>query len=221
MSSRTAQIDRATGETQISLKLEIDGKGESSIETGIPFFNHMLSLFAKHSVCDLHIKCNGDLDVDFHHSVEDVGIALGQAYWQALGEKRGIKRYGTGFDPRNPLWGEAHLPMDETLTRAVVDFSGRPFLIWKGMDELAFKVLKREIDQDDACRFRFGLAREFFQGFCNEARCNLHVELLYGQEPHHVVEGLFKAFAKAVDIACQKDPRIGRSVPSTKGRLRG
>ncbi len=221
MSSRTAQIDRATGETQISLKLEIDGKGESSIETGIPFFNHMLSLFAKHSVCDLHIKCNGDLDVDFHHSVEDVGITLGQAYWQALGEKRGIKRYGTGFDPRNPLWGEAHLPMDETLTRAVVDFSGRPFLIWKGMDGLAFKVLKREIEQDDACRFRFGLAREFFQGFCNEAHCNLHVELLYGQEPHHVVEGLFKAFAKAVDIACQKDPRIGRSVPSTKGRLRG
>tara|TARA_Y100000589_G_scaffold331671_1_gene386281 strand:+ start:515 stop:1180 length:666 start_codon:yes stop_codon:yes gene_type:complete len=221
MSSRTAQIDRATGETQISLKLEIDGKGESSIETGIPFFNHMLSLFAKHSVCDLRIKCNGDLDVDFHHSVEDVGIALGQAYWQALGEKRGIKRYGTGFDPRNPLWGEAHLPMDETLTRVVVDFSGRPFLIWKGMDELAFKVLKREIEQDDACRFRFGLAREFFQGFCNEARCNLHLELLYGQEPHHVVEGLFKAFAKAVDIACQKDPRIGRSVPSTKGRLRG
>jgi imidazoleglycerol-phosphate dehydratase len=221
MSSRTAQIDRATGETQISLKLEIDGKGESSIETGIPFFNHMLSLFAKHSVCDLHIKCNGDLDVDFHHSVEDVGIVLGQAYWQALGEKRGIKRYGTGFDPRNPLWGEAHLPMDETLTRAVVDFSGRPFLVWKGMDKFAFKVLNRETEQDDACRFRFGLAREFFQGFCNEARCNLHVELLYGQEPHHVVEGLFKAFAKAVDIACQKDPRIGRSVPSTKGRLRG
>ena len=221
MNRRTAQIDRATGETQIFLKLEIDGKGESSIETGIPFFNHMLGLFAKHSVCDLRIKCNGDLDVDFHHSVEDVGIALGQAYWQALGEKRGIKRYGTGFDPRNPLWGEAHLPMDETLTRAVVDFSGRPFLIWKGMDMLAFKVLKRETEQDDACRFRFGLAREFFQGFCNEARCNLHVELLYGQEPHHVVEGLFKAFAKAVDIACQKDPRIGRSVPSTKGRLRG
>ena len=221
MNSRTAQIDRATGETQISLKLKIDGKGESSIETGIPFFNHMLSLFAKHSVCDLRIKCNGDLDVDFHHSVEDVGIALGQAYWQALGEKRGIKRYGTGFDPRNPLWGEAHLPMDETLTRAVVDFSGRPFLTWKGMDKLAFKVLKRETEQDDACRFRFGLAREFFQGFCNEARCNLHLELLYGQEPHHVVEGLFKAFAKAVDIACQKDPRIGQSVPSTKGRLRG
>ena len=221
MNRRTAQIDRATGETQIFLKLEIDGKGESSIETGIPFFNHMLGLFAKHSVCDLRIKCNGDLDVDFHHSVEDVGIALGQAYWQALGEKRGIKRYGTGFDPRNPLWGEAHLPMDETLTRAVVDFSGRPFLIWKGMDKLAFKVLKRETEQDDACRFRFGLAREFFQGFCNEARCNLHLELLYGQEPHHVVEGLFKAFAKAVDVACQKDPRIGRSVPSTKGRLRG
>ena len=221
MSRRTAQIDRITKETQISLKLKIDGKGKSSIDTGIPFFNHMLTLFAKHAVCDLQIKCNGDLGVDLHHTVEDVGIALGQAYYGALGEKRGIKRYGTGFDPRNPLWGEAHLPMDETLSRVVVDFSGRPYLVWKGMDKMAFKMLKREIEQDDACRFRFGLAREFFQGFCNEARCNLHVELLYGQEPHHVVEALFKAFAKATDIACQKDPRIGRAVPSTKGRLKG
>ena len=221
MSRRTAQIDRVTGETQISLKLKVDGKGKSSIQTGIPFFNHMLTLFAKHAVCDLQIKCNGDLDVDLHHSVEDVGIALGQAYYQALGEKRGIKRYGTGFDPRNPLWGEAHLPMDETLARVVVDFSGRPYLVWKGMDRMAFKVLKRETEQDDACRFRFGLAREFFQSFSNEARCNLHLELLYGQEPHHVVEALFKAFAKATDFACQKDSRIGRAVPSTKGRLKG
>ena len=161
MSTRTAQIDRATGETRITLKLKIDGKGKSSIDTGIPFFDHMLTLFAKHAVCDLQVQCDGDLDVDLHHAVEDVGIALGQAYWQALGEKRGIRRYGTGFDPRNPLWGEAHLPMDETLTRAVIDFSGRPYLVWNGMDKLGFKVVKGEQNQDDACRFRFGLARNF------------------------------------------------------------
>ena len=221
MKARTARIDRATGETRISLKLKIDGKGKASIDTGIPFFDHMLSLFAKHTVCDLNLKCDGDLEVDAHHAVEDCGIALGQAYGQALGEKRGIRRYGTGFDPRNPLWAEAHVPMDETLARCVVDFSGRPCLVWNGLDKLGYKVLKNEKVQDDACRFRFGLAREFFQGFANEARCNLHLELLYGQEPHHVVEALFKAFAKAVDFACQKDPRIGRSIPSTKGRLKG
>ncbi len=221
MKTRTARIDRATGETRISLKLKIDGKGKSSIDTGIPFFDHMLSLFSKHAVCDLDVKCDGDLEVDAHHAVEDCGIALGKAYVQALGEKRGIRRYGTGFDPRNPPWGEAHVPMDETLARCVVDFSGRPCLVWNGLDKLGYKVLKNEKAQDDACCFRFGLAREFFQGFVNEARCNLHLELLYGQEPHHVVEALFKAFAKAVDFACQKDPRIGSSIPSTKGRLKG
>ena len=221
MKARTARIDRATGETRISLKLKIDGQGNASIDTGIPFFDHMLSLFAKHTVCDLNLKCDGDLEVDAHHAVEDCGLALGQAYGQALGEKRGIRRYGTGFDPRNPLWGEAHVPMDETLARCVVDFSGRPCLVWNGLDKLGYRVLKNEKAQDDACRFRFGLAREFFQGFANEARCNLHLELLYGQEPHHVVEALFKAFAKAVDFACQKDPRIGCSIPSTKGRLKG
>ena len=219
MKARTARIDRATGETRISLKLKIDGQGKASIDTGIPFFDHMLSLFAKHTVCDLNLKCDGDLEVDAHHAVEDCGLALGQAYGQALGEKRGIRRYGTGFDPRNPLWGEAHVPMDETLARCVVDFSGRPCLVWNGLDKLGYRVLKNEKAQDDACRFRFGLAREFFQGFANEARCNLHLELLYGQEPHHVAEALFKAFAKAVDFACQKDPRIGSSIPSTKGRL--
>ena len=221
MKARTARIDRATGETRISLKLKIDGKGKASIDTGIPFFDHMLSLFAKHTVCDLNLKCDGDLEVDAHHAVEDCGLALGQAYGQALGEKRGIHRYGTGFDPRNPLWGEAYVPMDETLARCVVDFSGRPCLVWNGLDKLGYKVLNNEKGQDDACRFRFGLAREFFQGFANEARCNLHLELLYGQEPHHVVEALFKAFAKAVDFACKKDPRIGRNIPSTKGRLKG
>ena len=221
MKARTAQIDRATGETRITLKLKLDGKGQSSIGTGIPFFDHMLALFANHTVCDLKLKCDGDLEVDAHHTVEDCGIALGQAYSNALGEKRGIRRYGTGFHPRNPLWGEAHVPMDETLARCVVDFSGRPCLVWNGLDKLGFKILKTEKVHDDACRFRFGLAREFFQGCANEARCNLHLELLYGQEPHHVVEALFKAFAKAVDFACQKDPRIGVNVPSTKGRLSG
>ena len=221
MNPRTAQIERATGETRITVELKIDGTGESTIDTGIPFFDHMLILFSKHAVCDLALECAGDLEVDAHHAVEDCGIVLGQAYWEALGEKRGLRRYGTGFDPRNPLWADAHVPMDETLARCVVDFSGRPFLVWRGLDEFDFKVLESESAQDDACRFRFGLAREFFQGFTNEARCNLHLELLYGKEPHHVVEALFKAFAKAVDFACQNDPRIGEAVPSTKGSLKG
>ncbi len=220
MSNRTAQIKRNTKETRITLKLRIDGRGKSSIRTGIPFFDHMLTLFAKHAVVDLDLKCKGDLEVDAHHTVEDCGIALGQAFVQALGDKKGIRRYGTGFDPRNPLTGEAYVPMDECLARCVIDFSGRPYLVWRGMDEYDFKAISvREKTQDMSSAFRFGLAREFFQGFTNEARCNLHMELLYGAEPHHVIEGLFKAFAKAVDFACQKDPRIEGQLPSTKGKL--
>jgi len=219
MKSRKAHIKRKTRETLVDLRLNVDGKGKADVSTGIPFFDHMLELFAKHSVCDLKIRCNGDLEVDGHHTVEDCGLVLGQAFFNALGEKKGIRRYGTGFDPRNPLWGDAHVPMDETLARCVVDFSGRPYLVWRGMDKLGFRVLQGERKQDMATTFRFGLAREFFQGFSNEARCNLHLELLYGQEPHHVVEALFKAFAKAVDFSCQRDPRIAGKVPSTKGRL--
>ncbi len=220
MQVRTAQLRRVTKETQIALKLVIDGKGKSSIKTGVPFFDHMLTLFAKHAVVDLTLRCMGDLDVDAHHTVEDCGIALGQAFVQALGDKKGIRRYGTGFDPRNPLWGEAHVPMDECLARCVVDFSGRPYLVWRGLDKLGYKNLsKTEKNQDMSSAFRFGLAREFFQGFANEARCNLHLELMYGEEPHHVSEGLFKAFAKAVDFACQRDPRIAGELPSTKGLL--
>jgi imidazoleglycerol-phosphate dehydratase len=132
-----------------------------------------------------------------------------------LGDKKGIRRYGAGFDPKNPLSAEAHVPMDECLARCVVDFGGRPFLVWRGLDGLAFKPVKGDM----AMEFRFGLAREFFQGFANEARCNLHLELLYGEEPHHVSEVLFKAFAKAVDAACQHDPRIAGRLPSTKGTL--
>jgi imidazoleglycerol-phosphate dehydratase len=169
---------------------------------------------------DLQLKCTGDLEVDAHHTVEDCGIALGQAFLQALGDKRGIKRYGTGFDPRNPFTGEAHVPMDECLARCVIDFSGRPHLAWRGMDELGHrKISAADKSQDMSSEFRFGLAREFFQGFANEARCNLHLELLYGEEPHHIVEALFKAFAKAVDVACQQDTRISGQVPSTKGKL--
>ena len=220
MTVRKARIKRETKETQIAVDLTIDGRGSSRVSTGIPFLDHMLVLFAKHAVMDLRLKCRGDLEVDAHHTVEDCGIALGQAVLAALGDKRGIRRYGAGFDPRNPFTGEAYVPMDECLARCVVDFSGRPYLVWRGMDSLGMKrVTAKEKIQDMSSAFRFGLAREFFQGFANEARCNLHLELLYGEEPHHVVEVLFKAFAKAVDVACQRDARILDQLPSTKGKL--
>jgi len=218
--ARKARIKRDTKETRIELELNIDGQGKSSIKTGIPFFDHMLTLFAKHAVMDLKLKCKGDLEVDAHHTVEDCGIALGQAFVQALGDKKGIKRYGTGFDPRNPFTAEAHVPMDESLARCVIDFSGRPYLVWRGLDKLQYKqITSAEQKQDMSSAFRFGLAREFFQGFANEAKCNLHLELLYGEEPHHVVEVLYKAFAKAADFACQRDPRIAGQIPSSKGKL--
>lgn len=219
MKQRRASLRRHTGETKINLTLNIDGKGDYQIETGIPFFDHMLCLFAKHAVVDLKLKCLGDVEVDGHHTVEDCGIALGQAFVKALGDKKGIRRYGNGFDPRNPFTAEAYVPMDECLARCVIDFSGRPYLVWRGMDKMGFKITKAEKNQDMSSAFRFGLAREFFQGFANEARCNLHLELLYGEEPHHVVEVLYKAFAKAVDAACQRDPRIAERLPSTKGKL--
>jgi imidazoleglycerol-phosphate dehydratase len=233
MKVRQARIKRATRETQILVKLTIDGTGQSRLRTGIAFLDHMLTLFAKHSVVDLELRCEGDLDVDAHHTVEDCGIALGAAFRDALGEKKGLRRYGTGFDPRNPKEmaqggrggkgrraGEAYVPMDECLARCVIDFGGRPCLVWKGLDDKAHRRISfQEKHQDMSSSFRFGLAREFFQGFANEARCNLHLELLYGQEPHHVVEALFKAFARAVDVACQRDPRIENLLPSTKGKL--
>jgi len=217
---RQAEVQRETKETRIRVKLSVDGTGTAEVHTGIPFFDHMLTLFAKHAVLDLELQCDGDLAVDAHHTVEDCGIALGQAFLQALGDKKGIKRYGAGFDPRNPFTGEAYVPMDECLARCVVDFSGRPYLVWRGLKDWAYnKLTKEQREQDMSTAFRFGLAREFFQGFTNEARCNLHLELLYGDEPHHIVEALFKAFAKAVDVACQQDPRIKGHLPSTKGKL--
>jgi imidazoleglycerol-phosphate dehydratase len=220
MSKRRAVVRRETNETRIVLKLNIDGRGRASIQTGIPFFDHMLTLVAKHGVIDLDLSCEGDLAVDAHHSVEDCGLVLGQAFAKALGNKKGIRRYGAGFDPRNPFTGEAFVPMDECLARCVVDFGGRPFLVWRGLNGLAHKkVSKAEKQQDMSSAFRFGLAREFFQAFVNEARCNLHVELLYGDEPHHIAEALFKAFAKALDVACQRDTRIAGRLPTTKGKL--
>ena len=227
MKARTARIKRHTLETRISLRLNLDGKGRSKIRTGIPFFDHMLTLFAKHATVDLKLKCRGDLPVDAHHTVEDCGIALGQAFAQALGDKRGLRRYGW-FAPRppgekstiTPLAAEAFVPMDECLARCVIDFSGRSHLAWRGLDKHSLRnVSALDKVQDMSSAFRFGLAREFFQAFANEARCTLHVELLYGDEPHHIVEALFKAFAKAVDVACQQDGRITGQVPSTKGKL--
>lgn len=202
MRKRSARIQRATGETKITLALTIDGAGKAEVATGVPFFDHMLKLLAKHSLCDLKIKATGDLDVDAHHLVEDVGIALGQAFVQALGDKRGIRRYG---------WSV--VPMDEALAqcRVALDFSNRPYLVFtcKGWKQIANVELKS---------FRVGLVREFLQGFVNEARCNLHVDVLRGDEPHHVVEAIFKSLAKALDLACQRDRRV-RGVPSTKGKL--
>jgi imidazoleglycerol-phosphate dehydratase len=220
MRVRQAKISRHTRETKISVSLNLDGKGKSKIKTGVPFFDHMLTLFAKHATMDLQLKCKGDLAVDAHHTVEDCGIALGQAFAMALGDKRGIRRYGAGFHPKNPFTGEAYVPMDECLARCVIDFSGRPYLVWRGLDKFSQKkISEAEKKQDASSAFRFGLAREFFQGFANEARCNLHLELLYGDEPHHIVEALFKAFARATDAACARDPRIAGQLPSTKGKL--
>jgi imidazoleglycerol-phosphate dehydratase len=220
MKARRANISRKTNETRISLRLNLDGRGKSAVKTGIPFFDHMLTLFAKHAVVDLQLKCDGDLEVDAHHTVEDCGIALGQAFVTALGDKKGIRRYGSGFHPKNPFTGEAYVPMDECLARCVVDFGGRPHLVWRGLDRFTQKKISAsEKNQDASSAFRFGLAREFFQGFANEARCNLHLELLYGDEPHHIVEALFKAFARAVDAARAHDPRIAGRLPSTKGKL--
>ena len=220
MKARQAKIARNTKETRIAVSLNLDGKGQASVRTGIPFFDHMLTLFAKHAVVDLQLRCQGDLEVDAHHTVEDCGIVLGQAFATALGDKRGLRRYGSGFHPKNPFTGEAYVPMDECLARCVIDFGGRPHLVWRGLDKFSQKKISGlEKKQDMSSAFRFGLAKEFFQAFANEARCNLHLELLYGDEPHHIVEALFKAFARAVDAARRHDPRIAGRLPSTKGKL--
>ena len=193
---RTSTVERKTNETDISVSLLIDGSGQGQIATGIPFFDHMLTLFARHSLADLTLRARGDIEVDLHHTVEDAGIALGQAFARALGEKRGIRRYG---------W--AYLPMDETLTRVALDFSGRPYLEYRAPGAV-----------ESIGAFSFQLVEEFLRAFAVHAGVNLHVEILYGRDAHHMAESVFKGLAKAVDQACQLDPRV-TGIPSTKGSL--
>lgn len=193
---RTARVERVTRETDISVDLTIEGRGDGNIQTKIPFFDHMLQLFARHGVMDLAITADGDIDIDFHHTVEDTGIALGQAFTRALGDKRGIRRYGC-----------AYVPMDETLTRVVVDVSGRPFLAYHVPGQLQSIGL-----------FSFTLVEEFLRAFTNHAGINLHVEVLYGRDQHHIAESIFKGLARALDQATEIDPRV-EGVPSTKGTL--
>jgi len=194
---RRAKVVRNTSETQIELGLGLDGKGERRIETPIPFLNHMLEAFSRHGLFDLEVSAKGDVEVDAHHTVEDVGICLGQAFRDALGDRAGISRFG-----------EATIPMDETLVSAAIDFGGRAALVYR-----ADMLKGRWIGTFDA-----ELAREFFGGFASTALCNLHLEVRYGENAHHMVEGLFKAFARAASSAARKDPRVV-GVPSTKGTL--
>lgn len=196
MKKRTATVARKTRETDIKVSVTIDGKGVSSVETGMPFLNHMLELFSKHSLMDLTVKATGDLEVDYHHTVEDLGLVLGDAIDQALGDRKGIVRYG---------W--SYIPMDDALSRAVVDLGGRPYLVY----EVANRTRKIR-------DFNLILIREFFQAFTVKARMNLHIAQLYGQEPHHAYEAIFKAVARAMSEACQKDPRV-QGVPSSKGAI--
>lgn len=196
MKKRTAKVVRKTKETDISIQLAVDGKGASGIDTGMPFFDHMLELFAKHSLFDLKIKARGDLQVDYHHTVEDIGLALGTALDRALGNRKGILRYG---------W--AVVPMDEALSRVAVDLGGRPYLVY----EIANK--KKKIRD-----FDLGLIEEFFRSLTVQARMNLHIKQMYGQDAHHAYESVFKGFAKALGMACSRDPRV-RGVPSSKGRI--
>lgn len=195
--SRIAERTRNTSETQIRLRLNVDGTGTADVQTGIPFLDHMLTLFARHGLFDLEVRATGDLDVDYHHTVEDVGIVLGEVLKVALGEKRGIRRYG--------FW---LLPMDECLARVALDLSGRPAMV--------YRVEAREVFVRD---FNIQLVREFFQAFANAVGANVHIALEYGDEPHHIAEAIFKAFARALDVATQHDPRLGNGLPTTKGLL--
>lgn len=197
---RTATIHRKTGETDITLKLNVDGSGKSTIKTGIPFFDHMLTLLAKHSLFDLDLKVKGDIEVDFHHTVEDTGIAFGQALHKALGDKKGIRRYGFFY-----------LPMDETLVRVALDFSGRPLVVFRVPAGLEMIRLR-------AGDFPAQLTEEFLRGLAQHSGMTLHAEVLYTSETHHLIEGVFKGLAKALDIAVQRDSRV-KGIPSTKGLL--
>ncbi|MFC0187464.1 imidazoleglycerol-phosphate dehydratase HisB [Fictibacillus aquaticus] len=196
MTERNYSIERNTKETQISLSLNIDGTGEASIQTPVPFLNHMLDAVARHGLFDLTVNAAGDTEIDDHHTTEDVGICLGQAIQGALGDKKGIKRYGSAF-----------VPMDETLAQVVIDLSNRPHLEFRA-----------EMPSQKVGTFDTELVHEFFWKLALEARMNLHVILHYGSNTHHIIEAIFKAFTKALDEATQLDPRV-KGVPSTKGSL--
>ena len=194
---RTAEIQRDTQETQVFVALNLDGTGKSSLVSGIPFLDHMLDQIARHGAVDLTVKAKGDLEIDAHHTVEDIGITLGMAVAKALADKRGIRRYG-----------HAYVPLDEALSRAVIDFSGRP--------GLEFHVV---FTRSRVGEFDVDLAREFFQGFANHALATVHLDNLRGDNSHHQCETLFKAFARALRMAVELDPRAAGVVPSTKGTL--
>jgi imidazoleglycerol-phosphate dehydratase len=195
--ARRAKVQRKTNETDIDLDLTLDGSGQRRIVTPVPFFNHMLEAVAKHGLFDLQVAASGDVEVDPHHTVEDVGICLGQAFREALGDKSGITRFG-----------EAVIPMDETLVSAAVDFGGRAAFVYRA-DALKGRWVGT---------FDVELGREFFGGFVSSALCNLHLEVRYGENAHHMIEALFKAFARAASAAARIDPRVA-GVPSTKGTL--
>jgi len=197
MSDRSAKVSRKTLETQISVELNLDGQGNSSFDTGIPFLEHMLEQIARHGSFDLEISATGDLDIDDHHTVEDIGITLGQAFKEALADKKGIMRYG-----------HAYVPLDEALSRVVIDFSGRPGI------EYRVKFSRPRIGQFDV-----DLIHEFFQGFVNHAPATLHIDNLAGQNAHHIAETMFKAFGRALRFAVSKDERMQGVIPSTKGSL--
>ncbi|HEV3151467.1 MAG TPA: imidazoleglycerol-phosphate dehydratase HisB [Acidobacteriaceae bacterium] len=195
--TRTGTVDRSTTETKIALKLTVEGQGRYSVSTGIRFFDHMLELFTRHGAFDLELQCKGDLDVDQHHTVEDVGIALGEAFDKALGDKKGILRAGYFV-----------MPMDETLAVAAIDLSGRVACVVKT------KVKTRVVGD-----LQSELVEDFFEGFARGARANVHLKTLYGRSNHHKVEALFKAFARALRVACSRDKQLGEMLPSTKGLL--
>ena len=197
MASRTSEIHRKTRETDVRVRLNLDGQGERTLRTGVPFLEHMLDQIARHGLVDLEIEAEGDLEIDAHHTVEDVGITLGQALAEAWGEGRGIRRYG-----------HAYVPLDEALSRVVVDLSGRPGL------EYAVDYPRARIGEFDV-----DLIREFFQGLVNHARMTLHVDNLRGRNAHHIAETVFKAFGRALRMAVEPDPRLGDVPPSTKGSL--
>ena len=197
MAVRKSSIKRKTTETNIKINFNIDGKGKGSINTQMPFLDHMLTLFTKHGLFDLYIDASGDLEVDYHHTVEDIGIVMGQAITRAVGEKRGIKRYGS-----------AEIPMDETLASVALDLSGRPYLVYNV--SLPRKVRIKEFDPD--------LIEDFFQAIVNNSGVTLHINLQYGRNIHHIFEAIFKAFGRALDEATTIDSRI-KGVPSTKGKL--